>query len=76
VWGLFFDGELVGYGFNQSLGVDGLVCIFTQCDYQTNHGDILAECIDWHSLMNYFLVTALGNGYLDYSTTTFFLFIS
>jgi hypothetical protein len=29
----FFDGELVSYGLNQYLGVDGSIHIFTWCDY-------------------------------------------
>jgi hypothetical protein len=75
VQGFFFDGELINYGFNQSLGVDDSICIFTRCDSQTNHGDVLVECINQHSLMNHSLVTTSIDGYLNCSTITF-LFLS
>jgi hypothetical protein len=42
VQGLFFGGELVGYIFNQSLGVDGSIHIFTHCDCQAIRGKMLA----------------------------------
>ncbi len=71
--GFFFGGELVGSGFNQSLGVDDSVCIFTFCDYRIGHGDMLVECTDCCSLMNYSLVTTSKEGSLNHSITILFL---
>ncbi len=74
--GFFFDNELVGSRLNWSLGVNGSIYIFTQCDYQTSHGNMLTECIDQHSLMNWSLVTNSRKGSLNCSTTTFFFFFA
>jgi hypothetical protein len=41
VQGFFFGGELVDSKLNQSLGVNDLVCIFNQCDFQIGRGDVL-----------------------------------
>ncbi len=71
VWGFFFDGELVSFGLNWSLGVDGSICTFTCCDCKTSHGDMLVEHFDRHELMNCSMVTTLREVSLDYSTTIF-----
>jgi hypothetical protein len=65
VQGFFFDGELVGFGPNRSLGVDGSIHIFTRGDCQTSHGDMLVKHNDLHSLMNCSLVTTSREGFLD-----------
>jgi hypothetical protein len=70
--GLFFNDELVGFWVNQSLGVNGSVCIFTHCDYQTNCGDMLVKHTNYHSLMIYSLVTTLRESSLYYFVTIFF----
>jgi hypothetical protein len=67
-----FSGELDGFGLNQSLGVDGLVCTFICCNYWIVHGDILTEHTYHRSLMNYSLITTLGKGFLDCYVVIFF----
>jgi hypothetical protein len=42
--------------------------------WRINHGDILVECIGQCSLINYSLVTTLGEGSLDCSLATFFFY--
>jgi hypothetical protein len=72
VRGFFFGGEIVGYGLNQSLGVDGLVHIFNSCDCQIGRGNILVEHTSQHSLMNCSMLITLGKGFLNCSLTTLF----
>jgi hypothetical protein len=55
-----FGGELVGFGLNRSMGVDGLVHTFTHCDCQTACGDMFVEHINLCLLTNYSLVTTSG----------------
>ncbi len=70
--GFFFDGELVKFGFNWSMGVDGSSHIFTHYDYWTSHGNMLAKRTDCHSLMNCSLVTTSRGGSLDCYLVIFF----
>jgi hypothetical protein len=72
VHGFFFCGELGRYGLNQSMGVDGLVHIFTHCDYQISHGDMSTERTDCRSLMSCSMVTTLGKGSLYCCVVIFF----
>jgi len=76
VWGFFFNGELIGYGLNQSLGVDDSICIFTHCEYWTSCGNMLAKHTDGCSLKNYSLVTTSREVSLNCSTKTFFFSLS
>jgi len=76
VCGFFFGGELVGYGLNWSQGVNGSIRSFIWCDWWISCGEMLVECIDQHSLINFSLVTTSWEGYLDCSLTIFLLLLS
>jgi hypothetical protein len=75
VGGFFCGGELIGFGFNRSLGVDGLVHTFTHCDYQTACGDMFVEHINHHLVINCSLVTTSREASLDCSIAILFSFL-